>query len=366
MKKCSCRMKKNDENWMQNNWKGMLGMVLAGVMTLAVCACGAVDTVTGNSQEKDNGIQQAGDNFGTEDLKKITFVLDWTPNTNHTGLYVAQNLGYFTEAGLEVTIVQPPEDGATTMVASGQAQFGIDFQDYLAPVFTSEEKLPVTAVAALIQHNTSGIISLKEDEIVSPADMMGKNYATWDLPIEHAILDNVIATDGGDFEQVKLIPEYVTDVPTALLQDIDAVWIYYAWDGVSAELAGLDTNFFYFKDLNPVFDYYSPVIIANTDYLEENGDIARAFLDAVRKGYEYAIANPDAAAEILCEEVPELDFELVTVSQNWLADQYKAEVEQWGYINPERWDTFYAWLYENELSEEIPPGTGFTNDYLSK
>lgn len=329
-------------------WKRAAGICLTGILVFTGCACG------NNSTEI------------TEEQKDITFVLDWTPNTNHTGLYVAQSLGYFADAGLNVTIVQPPEDGATTMVASGQAQFGIDFQDYLAPVFTSEDKMPVEAVAAILQHNTSGIISLQEDEITSPADLEGKNYATWNLPVEQAILRNVVEADGGNFDNVNLIPEYVTDVPSALQQDIDAVWIYYAWDGISAKTAGLDTNMFYFRDITPEFDYYSPVIVANTDFLEAEGDTARAFLDAVRKGYEYAIENPEEAAKILCEKVPELNPEMVEESQIWLADQYKAEVEQWGYIDQSRWDAFYTWLYENGLSDEIPAGYGFTNDYLSR
>lgn len=331
---------------MMKIWKRAAGILLTGILAFAGCACGNNNTaVTG--EEKD-----------------ITFVLDWTPNTNHTGLYVAQNLGYFEAAGLNVTIVQPLEDGATAMVASGQAQFGIDFQDYLAPVFTSEDKMPVEAVAAILQHNTSGIISLQEDGITSPAGLEGKNYATWNLPVEQAILRNVVEADGGNFDNVNLIPEYVTDVPSALQQNIDAVWIYYAWDGISTKVAGLDTNMFYFRDITPEFDYYSPVIIANTDFLETEGDTARAFLDAVRKGYEYAIENPEEAARILCEEVPELNPEMVEESQIWLADQYKAEVEQWGYIDQSRWDAFYTWLYENGLSEEIPAGYGFTNDYL--
>ena len=94
-----------------------------------------------------------------KELEKITFVLDWTPNTNHTGLYVAEEKGYFEDAGVDVEIVQPPEDGASALVASGKAQFGIDFQDSIAPAFASDDPLPVTAVATLIQHNTSGIIS---------------------------------------------------------------------------------------------------------------------------------------------------------------------------------------------------------------
>ena len=333
--------------------KKIVSTVLTAALTLSLCACG-------------NGTGSSSNGGKKGELTEITFVLDWTPNTNHTGLYVADSLGYYEEAGIKINIVQPPEDGATPMVASGQAQFGIDFQDYLAPVYTSEDDMPITAVAAILQHNTSGIISLKEDNIASPKGMENKNYATWDLPLEQAILRNVVEEDGGNYDNVNLIPEYVTDEAAALQQDIDAIWVYYAWAGIATELAGLDTNMWYFKDINPVFDYYSPVIVANTDFLSDNPDVAKAFLDATRKGYEYAIDNPSEAADILCKEVPELDSELVHASQDWLAGEYKAEVEQWGYIDPARWDAFYAWLYEEGLSDEIPAGTGFTNEYLSK
>ena len=100
-------------------------------------------------------------------------------------------------------------------------------------------------------------------------------------------------------------------------------------------------------------------------YLEQNPETAKAFLAAVAKGYEYAIENPEEAAEILCEADPTLDSEIVLSSQQWLADQYKAEVDRWGYIDPSRWDAFYQWLWENQLiEEEIPAGFGFSNDYL--
>ncbi len=280
--------------------KKVVAVVMAGAMLLgAVTACGKKS----ESNAKKDG-----------ELTEITFVLDWTPNTNHTGLYVAQEKGYFEDAGLKVNIVQPPEDGATNMVASGQAQFGIDFQDYLPPVFTSEEKVPVVAVAAILQHNTSGIISLKEDGIDSPKGLEGKNYATWDLPIEKAMMKNIVEADGGDFSKVNLIPEYVENEPAALQQDIDAIWVYYAWAGISCKQAGLDTNMIYFKDITPEFDYYSPVIITNSDWAEKNPDVAKAFLEATKKGYEDAIADPDGAADILCKQVPELDKELVKES----------------------------------------------------
>ncbi len=297
--------------------------------------------------------------------EKVRIVLDWTPNTNHTGLYVARANGFFDAAGLEVEIMQPPEGSTTELVGAGGAEFGISFQDTLAPTFASDNSIPVTAVAAVIQHNTSGILSLKETGIDTPAKMAGHSYATWDSPIELAIIKKIVEDDGGNYDGIKLIPNTVTDVVTALKTDIESVWVYYAWDGIAAKIAGLDTNYLNFADYGTELDYYSPVIIANNDFLNNSPEIVKKFLDAAKQGYEFAIANPDEAADILVKAVPELDEILIKESQNWLKDQYKAEVEQWGYIDPVRWDGFYAWLFENGLIEnEIPAGTGFSNNYL--
>lgn len=300
-------------------------------------------------------------------INKITFVLDWTPNTNHTGLYIAQEKGYFQDEGLEVEIIQPPEDGASALVAGGKAQFGVDFQDTIAPAFANDDPLPVTAVAALIQHNTSGIISRKGEGINSPKGMEGKTYATWDMEVEKAMIQNVVEKDGGNYSNINMIPSNVTDEVTALrTKQVDAIWVYYAWGGIATEVKNLPTDFFAFKDINPIFDYYTPVVIANNDFLFSHSDVAKSFLSALQKGYEDAIQNPQEAAEILCRAAPELDKELVLKSQEWLQDQYKGKSEQWGYIDQTRWDRFYQWLFENRLiQKEIPPGFGFSNDYLT-
>ena len=180
---------------MNKNLKKVIAPVAAAAMVLAV--------PTGVYAE--DGAQE-----------KITFCLDWTPNTNHTGLYVAQAKGYYEEAGLDVEIVQPPENGAALMCAAGQAQFAIEAQDTMAASLALDEPLGITAVAGIIQHNTSGILSRKGDGIDKPAGLTGKTYSTWDSPIELAMLENVVNGDGGDFSQVTLIPNDITDEPAAL------------------------------------------------------------------------------------------------------------------------------------------------------
>lgn len=302
-----------------------------------------------------------------EDLTEISLVLDWTPNTNHTGLFVAEEKGFFEEEGLSVNIVQPPEDGAVTLVASGKAPFGIGFQDTMADAWGNENPLPVTAIGAIINHNTSGIISEKSKDITSPKKMENHNYATWNSPIELAILESVVNSDGGNFNNIELIPSTITDVITALETDIDSVWVYYGWDGIASEVKELETNYFSFIDIDPIFDFYSPIILGNDSYLEEHPEETKAFMRAVAKGYEYAIENPEESAKILCALNPELDTELIENSQIWLADKYQGDAPQWGIIEPERWNGFYQWLADNDLTEfPIPKDFGFTNEYLPK
>ena len=258
----------------KNIVKKMTAAVLSASMVLGLAACGSTD----NKMETDS--TEAG-----KELTKITFCLDWTPNTNHTGIYAAKALGYYEEAGLDVEIVQPPENGAATMCASGQAQFAIEAQDTMAAALDEGSELGITAVAGLIQHNTSGIISRAGDGIDSPKGLEGKTYSTWESPTELAMLENVVTTDGGDFSKVILIPNDVTDEPAALAaHQTDAIWIFYGWGGINAEVEGVDCDYWNFKDINPVFDYYTPVMIANNDFLSESPEVAKAFLSATKKG----------------------------------------------------------------------------------
>lgn len=340
--------------------------IIAAVMAASMLALTAAGC--GNAGNSSTAATEATETTSAPAMikEKVTFVLDWTPNTNHTGLYVAKDKGYFEDAGLDVEIVQPPEDGAEMLVGSGKAQFGVSFQDYLPPALAGADAIPITAVAALVQHNTSGIISLKGKGIDSPKGLEGKKYATWDLPIEKATLKKVVEDDGGDFSKVELIPSTVTDEVSALQSGtVDAIWVYYGWAGIATEQANLETDFFAFKDVDPVFDYYSPVVVGNNTWIEEHPDETKAFLSALKKGYEYAIDDPDGAADILLKNAPELNAEQVKASQKYLSKEYISDAKRWGFIDAARWSAFFKWINDNKLSEaEVPENGGFTNEYL--
>ena len=305
----------------------------------------------------------------TENLKQIIFCLDWTPNTNHTGVYAADVLGYYRDEGLDVQIVQPPENGAVLMCASNQAQFAVDAQDTMAASLDLEEPLNITAVATILQHNTSGILTRAEDGITSAKGLEDRIYSTWDSPVELAMLRYCVEKEGGDFSKVKLIPNHITDEPAALrAHQTDAVWIFYGWSGINAELSDVACGYWDFASLSPELDYYTPVILANNDFLQNDPETAKAFLKATAKGYQYASEHPEEAAEMLIAGdstgALEDSRELVYASQKWLSERYIADAPAWGNIAPERWNGFYGWLYENGLTVHDLRGKGFSNDYL--
>ena len=341
------------------------GFMAGALATAAVVGTGALVGCTDDTEEEGSAAEDDG--ATTASLTPITFVLDWTPNTNHTGVYVAAAKGYYEEAGLDVTIVQGPDDGADALVASGEADFGVSFQDTMAAYVSSDSTLPVTAIAAIIQHNTSGIISLAEKGIESPADMCGHTYATWELPIEQGIIQRCVEADGGDFSEVELIPSTVTDEVTALQNDqVDTIWIYWGWAGVKCELEGLDTNYFAFIDFDETFDYYTPLIIANDDLIANDPDTVQAFFDATKRGYEFAIEDPEAAAAILLEAAPELDEELVYASQEYLSSVYAPdEGVAWGTIDPDRWDAFFQWVGDEGFADPIDAGAGLDTQFMA-
>ena len=339
------------------NWKKIVAGTLSAVMLLSVTACGSSSTKS----------ESASTEAGKKELTKVTFCLDWTPNTNHTGIYAAKALGYYEDAGLDVEIVQPPENGAATMCASGQAQFAIEAQDTMAAALDSDNPLGITAVAGLIQHNTSGIISRKSDNVSSPKDLVGKKYGTWNDPTELAMLKTLVESQGGDFEKVEKVPNNDSNSITPIANGVfDTAWIYYGWDGILAKSQGVDANFMYLKDYVKEFDYYSPVIIANTDYLKDNKEEARKVIQAIKKGYQYAMEHPEEAADILIKNAPELkekrDF--VIESQKYLSKEYASDKEKWGQFDAARWNAFYKWDKENGILKEDLTDKGFTNEFV--
>ncbi|MFE4893574.1 ABC transporter substrate-binding protein [Peribacillus butanolivorans] len=319
-----------------------------------LAGCGA-----GGTTEK----EEAGKNEDNKELKKVSVVLDWTPNTNHTGLYVAKEKGYFKEQGLDVEIIMPGEAGADKLVASGKSEFGVSYQEGITQARV--QGVPIVSLAAVIQHNTSGFASPVAKNIKTPKDFEGKTYGGWGSPVEKAIIDSLMTKDNADVNKVEIVNTGDSDFFTSVKRDIDFAWIYYGWTGIEAELRNEKLNMVYLTDYSDKLDYYTPVLTTNEKMIKEDPDTVKAFVEATSKGYQFAIKNPDDAADILIKAAPDLDKKLVKKSQKWLASKYQDDAPRWGEQKLEIWKNYSEWMTENNLLEgDFDPEKAFTNEFL--
>lgn len=301
---------------------------------------------------------------GQAALEDVTVILDYVANTNHTGMYVALDQGYYAAEGLNVNIIEPTEGATATLIAVGKGDFGISYQEDVTIALTSEDPLPIKTIATIIQHNTSGFATYAYKDIKSPKDFEGKTYAGWGGPGEEAVLKAVMAKDGADFSKLNMV---ISDGSgfEALKNNVDVMWFFEAWDNVKCELNDFPINYTEVRELDERLDYYTPVIIANKKTLADNPEMVKKFLKATEKGYRYAIENPEESAVILQKYAPDYSLEMLTMSQKYLAEKYMEDTDTWGTMKDEVWDRYTDFMVEyGVIKEAIPASECYTNEFL--
>lgn len=299
-------------------------------------------------------------------LTHVTLMLDWVPNVNHTGLFVAQDLGYFTEAGLEVQIIQPGEVYAEQAVASGAAEFGVSFQEQVT-LARATDGVPLVSIAAILQHNTSGFAARAMDGVQTPADWAGRRYGAFGSPFEAPTLRALMECAGGDFAQLQIVEAGFTD-PLALLAEkqIDLAWIFFGTQGIAATQQALGLQVLMMDQyFDCIPDYYTPVLITSERVIAERPEIVRAFLAAVSRGYRLAIEQPERAAARLQAAAPENDLKTLEAQQAWLTTRYQAEAPRWGEQKLEVWQAYADWMRAQGLiGAPLDAAAAFTNAFL--
>lgn len=298
----------------------------------------------------------------------VTVLLDYTPNTNHLGIYVAKAKGFYDEANLNVDIQQPGDIQVEQIVATGKAQFGVSYSEQLT--YSRASDVPIVSIAAVIQHNTSGFAAMHDKHpLKTPADLVGLTYGAFGSPIEKPMIDSLLKCAGVD-DSIKPI-EYINigfsePFPLMAKDRIDFVWLFYAWDGIRAKQQNIKLDFLMLDEYtNCVPDYYTPILITNEAMIKAQPDVVRAFVQATARGYAYAIQNPDDAAAILLKAAPDLDAALVKESAEWLAPQFQADGPRWGQQRLDIWQNYVNFVLKNNAIEKpIDPAAAFTNDFL--
>ncbi len=284
--------------------------------------------------------------FTTKQEKKIdaltpfTVVLDWTPNTNHTGMYVAQAKGWYKDEGLDIKIL-PYASGTApeVLVTSGKADVAVSSTEGV--VANAAIGNPVVSIAAIIQHNTSGFMVLADNGIKTPKDLDNRIDGGSGSPIESAILKKIITTDGGkgNFKSANLD---VAAMQALISKKIDFFWVFEGWEVVQAKHQGLKVVYFPSSNYG-VADYHTPVLVTSPGEIKQKPELLKKFMAATSKGYQYAILHPKEAAQILIATAPKGTFpdtSFIEESQDFLSAHYVDKGRIWGLQDQKAWHEY--------------------------
>ncbi len=301
----------------------------------------------------------------TAPLTKVSVALDWFPWSNHSGLFIAQERGYFAAEGLDVEIFTPGDPSTVLQtVASGRDDFGISYQPEL--LIAREQGIPVVSVMALVQHPLNSVMTLKESGIVEPKDLAGKKVGAPGLPSDEALLDTMLKNQGLTLDDVEMVNVGFDLVAALISKQVDAiVGAYWVHESISATNLGFELNIMRMEE-HGVPDFYELVIVANEDKIANNPDLVARFVRGVTRGYQDAIADPQGAVELLKQLKPEVDLDIERPGVDLLAPLWATDNGVFGWQEESRWTGFADWLVDTgRLSSSAGATSAFDNSFVA-
>ncbi|HEY5152668.1 MAG TPA: ABC transporter substrate-binding protein [Candidatus Saccharimonadales bacterium] len=279
---------------------------------------------------------------------QVSLALDWTPNTNHTGIYVAIAKGWYKQAGIELNLLPYSASvSSDQLVSSGKADLGISSTE--AIVSDAGAGTPVVSIAAIVAHNTS-VLAVRQDAGVSnPRQLDGKVYGGFGAPYESAVIKQVIRHAGGTgtFDNVTLDIDPVQALQT---RRVDFAWVFAGWEVIEAQRAGLRLTTFPITEYG-VPDYSTPNIITSPSTMKAKKALLQKFMTATSRGYTYAAAHPAEAAQMLIDTAPKGTFPdpgLVKQSQAYLSPRYRDAGRQWGIQSQASWHNYPQFMIDRQ------------------
>jgi len=330
----------------------LVGFVVA---LLVAAACGGSD---GDNAEAST----------SSESRDATLVLNWTPNTHHIGVYAAQQLGWYRDAGIDLHIIEPTADGAEKAVGTGAAEFGVSMAEGVLPARAGG--IPIVSIGTILPVNDSALMSLGGEGITTPAGLAGKTYGGYSGPLETELIDRLAECGGIDPASVKHTDVGNVDYLAGLEANrFDVVWIFAGWDALRAsDIEHKDVDLIRFDDqFDCIPNWYTPLFITSEKLIDRDPAFVRKFMDVTARGYQLAIDDPQHAADLMLKAVPEMDEALLRASADYYASRFVANGEPFGTQDQATWSKFERFLVDAGLLEKsVDVDAAYTNDFLPK
>jgi len=324
--------------------KNPVQILILLILGLMQAACSAVTSEPGTARIVDSEPDSVP-------LTKVSVALDWFPWSNHAGLYVARERGYFAEEGLDVEIFTPGDPTTVLQtVASGRDDFGISYQTDL--LIARQADVPVVSVMALVQHPLNSVMALETSGISTPKDLVGKKIGSPAIPSDELLLGTMLKSEGKTVSDIELINVGYSLVPALISGEVDAIiGAYWVHESISAVNQGFPVNIMRLEE-HGVPDFYELVIVATEVMIAKNPDLVQRFVRGVSRGYQDAIAEPRGAVQLLKDVRPEVDLEIENPGVDLLAPMWEPDGGQnFGWQEKARWVDYAQWMEESGLLE---------------
>ena len=234
-----------------------------------------------------------------------SLVLDFTPNAVHAGIYAARAEGFYADAGIQLTIHQPGEStDAPKLLAAGCTEFAIlDIHDL---GIARERGLPLVGVMPLVQRPLAAVLARGDQGIRSPRDLAGRSVGVTDLPSDEAVVDSEVSAAGGDPAAVDEVTIGFNAVSALAAGKVAAATGFWNAEGVALRRLGVPLRVFK-VDRYGAPPYPELVLATAERTLRDDPALVAAMVAATRRGYAFAVANPERALADLLDADPALD-----------------------------------------------------------
>ncbi|AIM15001.1 ABC transporter substrate-binding protein [Bacillus sp. X1(2014)] len=326
-------------------------LIMVSLILLVVSACGKE-----NSSQVSEG--------GKSKLEKVTLMLDWYPNAVHSFLFMAKEKGYFKEQGLDVDIQMPADtNDPLKLVAAGKVDMAISYQPQV--IVARAEDIPVQSFAAIVRKPLNHIMVHDNSSIQSPKDLAGKKVGYPSIPLDEAIIQTMVAADGGNADKVEMVDVGWDLIPALATKKTDALMGAY----INHEKLLLEKEGYPIRTFDPadygVPNYYELVMVASEKGLQEKPEVFRKFMKAATKGQKYVTEHPEEALELLIKQEDKsspLDKEIEKKSLEILLPLMDAGEKPFGYQDPQTWENVTQWLQKyNIIKEKVNSKEAFKN-----
>ncbi|WP_026694116.1 ABC transporter substrate-binding protein [Peribacillus kribbensis] len=319
--------------------KSFLVLISLLLLLLSACSAGSKDNQAGTKKTS------------KEKVQKVTLMLDWYPNAVHSLLYVAKEKGYFNDQGLDVDLKMPADtNDPLKLVAANQVDMAISYQPEV--LVARGENIPVKSFAALVRHPLNQLMVPANGPIKSPKDLEGKTIGYPSIPLDEAIVQTMVKSEGGNPRKIKMVDVGWDLIPAMATKKTNALIGGY----INHEKLLLEKEGHPMLALNPkeygVPDYYELVLVGSQKGLKEKPEVFKKFMAAITKGQKYVQENPEKGLSILLKNADKsspLDKDVETKSLQILLPLMDAKEKAFGYQDPQTWKNVAEWLKDNKV-----------------